>query len=239
MPAAPPPPPRGPVFHRFLGVAQAAKWAAWPRHFSIDPEHSNAAASASPRLPIPLSSTLSPPLASPYGFSMAAAARERAQRRRKGATRLGEGKESGRPRGEQCAGVRAGSVTPAAGLGARAVGGAEAGAARRPPASAGLPRMRAASLGSRGSPASVPFPQVEGAAWDARAGVQWERAPPCCCQWRRMRPGPGVVRVCRVGSLPGCSVVPRRECCHCPRRACGGDRRCERLVWAFCSVSLS
>lgn len=151
----------------------------------------------------------------------------------------GRGKESGRPRGEQCAGVRAGSVTPAAGLGARAVGGAEAGAAHRPLASAGLTPLRAASRGSRGSPASVPFPQVEGAAWDARAGVQWERAPPCCCQWRRMGPGPGVVRVCRVGSLPGCSVVPRRECCHRPRCACGGERRCGRLVWAFCSVSLS
>lgn len=238
MPAAPSPR-YGGVFRRFLGVVQGAKGAAWPRHFSTDPEHSNAAASAYPRLPILLSSTLSPPLASPYGFSMAAAARERAQRRRMGATSLGEGKGEREAWGEQCAGVRAGSVTPAAGLGARAVGGAEAGAAHRPPASAGLTPLRAASRGSRGSPASVPFPQVEGAAWDARAGVQWERAPPCCCQWRRMGPGPGVVRVCRVGSLPGCSVVPRRECCHRPRCACGGERRCGRLVWAFCTVSSS
>ena len=41
------------------------------------------------------------------------------------------------------------------------------------------------------------------------------------------------------GVPPRCSVVPRRECWHHPRRACGGERRCGRLTWALCSASLS
>lgn len=79
---------------------------------------------------------------------MAAAAQEQAQRRRKGAAGLGEGKGATEAAGErQCAGVRAGTVAPAAGLGARAVGGAEAGTARRPPASAAPPPLPTASGG--------------------------------------------------------------------------------------------
>ncbi|XP_031523516.1 uncharacterized protein LOC116275446 [Papio anubis] len=72
----------------FLGVAQGAKGAAWPRPVSRNPERYNAAACPYPQLPIPPSSTLSPPLASPYGFSMAAADQEHAQRRRKGGCKV-------------------------------------------------------------------------------------------------------------------------------------------------------
>lgn len=112
QPPPSPPPPRGPVFRRFLGVAQGAKEAAWPWPISRDPGRCNAAASPFPWLPIPLSSTLSPPLASPYGFSMAAAAREHALRKRKGSVACGEGKGVPEPTGRAAERMRPQAPSP-------------------------------------------------------------------------------------------------------------------------------
>lgn len=98
-----------------------------------------------------------PPLASPYGFSMAAAARERALRRRKGATGLGEGK-GGRGQSSSAQAFRLGASAPAAGPGARAVGGVKAGAALRPPVLVSLSLLCAVSRGVPRRPDSVHFP---------------------------------------------------------------------------------
>ena len=62
---------------------------------------------------------------------MAATARERALRRRKGELRLGEGKGALESAGERNrAHASGGTAAPSLGLRARAVGGAEAGATR-------------------------------------------------------------------------------------------------------------
>jgi hypothetical protein len=85
---------------------------------------------------------------------MAVAAPKRAQRRREGATGLGEGR--GVPEAAGRAAVRkrlSPTTAPAAGLRASAVGGAAA--ARGPPASAALPSLSRASRGGLRQPQLV------------------------------------------------------------------------------------
>lgn len=155
------PPPRGPVFRRFLGVAPGAKEAAWPWPSSRDPWCSNAAASPYSRLPIPLSSTLSPPLASPYGFSMAAAAWIAHCAGARVRSAWGRGKELQRQREGAAERMRPQApLLPRLALGARAVVGAEAGAARKSLASAAPPSLLAASPGAGGRPHLLPLRQV-------------------------------------------------------------------------------
>lgn len=92
---------------------------------------------------------------------MAAAARERALRKRKGEIGLGEGKGAPEPSGESNrAHAFAGTRAPSPGLGARSVGGAEAVAARRSFASPAPPLVSAAAPGARGMRGLVPFIRV-------------------------------------------------------------------------------
>lgn len=189
---------------------------AWPRPISRNPERSNAADSPYPWLSIPLSTTLSPPLASLYGFSMATAARRRILRRRKGATGLGEGK--GAREAARRATVR-----------------------RRPGwhfSSRGGPGSARGGWGGsgRGAPidylASRHFPYClrphgvsgEGLTWfplrryKVQFGLFWPEssencAPRNCCQRSRMGSGPADVRCLQGGTLPRCRVVRPREGC--------------------------
>lgn len=131
LPFTLPPPPRGPFFQRFPGVAHGPRG---PRGRGLSPETQRALMPLLLHMPGFLSRCRRPcPPHSPLrtgsawlpqpGNVHSAGARVRPD--------WGRGKERRRPRAQQqCAGVWACPVAPVASLGARAVGGAEAGAAR-------------------------------------------------------------------------------------------------------------
>ena len=213
MPAIPLcPPPRGPVFRRFLGVAPGTKEVPWPWPSSRDPWCSNAAASPYPRLPIPLSSTLSPPLASPYGFSMAAAAGIVHCAGARVRSDWGRGKERGRPREGAAERMRPQASQLPSLCWERALW-VERKRVRRanpwPPRL--LPRCRRPRRPPHRAPrggltwfllgrCKVPL----SSSWTESSGNARRQAVVREGRWEL---GPGDVRACRVGPFPGCRVV--------------------------------